>query len=238
MTCDEYREALGALVLGLLDDAEAQDVRAHLEGCAACRAEHDELRRLPRLLGMVPLDQVEHPPLPELDAEALVARVAADRRRAHRRRLVRATAAGLGVAAVAATAGFLLAGSGATAEEPADLTLRATDEATGVWAEVALDDVGWGTRISLELAGVEAGSECSLVAASRTGTTTASHWRVPADVDDYLTIPGAVGLALADIDAFLVVDEAGSTLVEIPHDASAVVAPGSHLDDAGLPAHP
>ena len=37
----ELREMLGALVLGGLSADEAARVRAHLETCADCRAEHD-----------------------------------------------------------------------------------------------------------------------------------------------------------------------------------------------------
>lgn len=47
--CTPYRDELGAHVLGGLEEAEAAAVRAHLDGCASCRAEHE------RLAGAVPL---------------------------------------------------------------------------------------------------------------------------------------------------------------------------------------
>ena len=44
LTHDELREMLALDALGALDGAEADAVRAHLEGCAECRAEWEELR--------------------------------------------------------------------------------------------------------------------------------------------------------------------------------------------------
>ncbi len=46
MRCDRAKEALSALLDGELTAAEADEVRAHLDGCPACRAELDALRRL------------------------------------------------------------------------------------------------------------------------------------------------------------------------------------------------
>jgi anti-sigma factor RsiW len=47
------RMLLGALILGGLPAAEASAVRAHLEICGRCRAEHDELARVPGWLDLV-----------------------------------------------------------------------------------------------------------------------------------------------------------------------------------------
>jgi anti-sigma factor RsiW len=45
---------LGAYVLGGLPADEAAAVRVHLDGCAQCRAEHDELACVPSWLDLVP----------------------------------------------------------------------------------------------------------------------------------------------------------------------------------------
>ncbi|MFB7507673.1 anti-sigma factor family protein [Streptomyces broussonetiae] len=50
---DALRMALGGYVLGALSPAEMEEVRAHLETCDACRAEHEQLAGLPALLEMV-----------------------------------------------------------------------------------------------------------------------------------------------------------------------------------------
>ncbi|TDD65985.1 anti-sigma factor family protein [Actinomadura rubrisoli] len=48
--CGHYRLGLGVYALGRLSRAEADDLGAHLRGCAPCRAELDELRGVADLL--------------------------------------------------------------------------------------------------------------------------------------------------------------------------------------------
>ena len=43
LTCDDLRPLLGGYVLGALEPDEAEAVREHLPGCAACSAEHASL---------------------------------------------------------------------------------------------------------------------------------------------------------------------------------------------------
>ena len=50
MNCAECRENLVACVEGLLDREESLQCQAHLETCAACRAEHAAITRLQRQL--------------------------------------------------------------------------------------------------------------------------------------------------------------------------------------------
>ena len=50
MNCAECRENLVACVEGLLDREESLQCQAHLETCAACRAEHTAITRLQRQL--------------------------------------------------------------------------------------------------------------------------------------------------------------------------------------------
>ncbi|MGI5161506.1 anti-sigma factor family protein [Microbispora sp. CA-102843] len=118
MTCEEVRISLGAHVLGALDDEEAAEVEAHLETCAACRAELAELSGLPPLLARVSAEDIERaaaPPRAVLDgvfadvlAGAAAAEVApaavAPARRGRRSRVLLALAASVVVAAVGGTA--------------------------------------------------------------------------------------------------------------------------------------
>ncbi|WP_226874289.1 anti-sigma factor family protein [Microbispora sitophila] len=70
MTCEEVRISLGAYVLGALDAEETAEVEAHLETCAACRAELAELSGLPSLLARVSAEDIERaaaPPRAVLD---------------------------------------------------------------------------------------------------------------------------------------------------------------------------
>ncbi|MEU0680134.1 MULTISPECIES: anti-sigma factor family protein [Streptomyces] len=48
--CDEFREWLGAYVIGALEPGEDAPVRAHLVDCPACRSECDDLLGVVRLL--------------------------------------------------------------------------------------------------------------------------------------------------------------------------------------------
>ena len=55
----DLRESLGAFVLGQLDQTETARVRAHLDGCEACRAEYDSLAPLAAALRDVDPDFLE-----------------------------------------------------------------------------------------------------------------------------------------------------------------------------------
>src|SRR5919108_5051836 len=48
--CGDYRLGLGVYALGCLPPPEADELRAHLGGCSACRDELAELRRVTELL--------------------------------------------------------------------------------------------------------------------------------------------------------------------------------------------
>ncbi|MDI9581425.1 MAG: zf-HC2 domain-containing protein, partial [Thermobispora sp.] len=107
MTCEETRMSLGVYVLGALDADEEAAVRAHLEACAACRAEAEELSGLTPLLARVTerdIEQVGEPPRAVLDR--LITTAA---RRGRRRRLLLALAASVSVVAHAGTAWLTVA---------------------------------------------------------------------------------------------------------------------------------
>lgn len=219
MTHDELRIATGALALGSLDDDEAAEVRSHLVGCPECQREYEEFRGIPMLLGLVPAGEVlTGPPVAtEAARDELLARVVAERKAKERRGYVNRFAGALALAAAAAVVGFVVAEGTQDDVPPADFTLAATDEATGVWARVDLNDVGWGTKISLALSGVEIGENCRLVAVSDSGgETIASDWTVPETDREYITVPGAVGVHPDEINYFDVVTNDGVLLVRIP----------------------
>ena len=60
LTCAEARERLDDHVDELLDAASSRELEAHLEGCAGCRAELRELRRLLAEAAALP-DEIEPP---------------------------------------------------------------------------------------------------------------------------------------------------------------------------------
>lgn len=117
----QLRELLGAYVLGGLPSETAAGLRAHLDGCAACRAELAELAPLADDLRHVNPDALSDLPVPPVDlGDRIRARIAAERQltqaRAQRDERRRATRQGTRrlVSAVAAVA-VLAAGVGAGA---------------------------------------------------------------------------------------------------------------------------
>lgn len=52
-TCRQVRVLLGVYVLGGLRGGQESRVRAHLERCVRCRAEHAELAEVPAFLDMI-----------------------------------------------------------------------------------------------------------------------------------------------------------------------------------------
>jgi anti-sigma factor RsiW len=75
---DALRVSLGGYVLGTLPPAEMEHVRAHLAGCAECRAEHAQLAGLPALLATVTAAEAAGQTVPAGGdlADRLVARAA------------------------------------------------------------------------------------------------------------------------------------------------------------------
>ena len=62
--CREWRERIGALVLGQLPEEERFATEAHLDGCPACRAEAEALAPLASLLERADPDRLAHAPAP------------------------------------------------------------------------------------------------------------------------------------------------------------------------------
>ncbi|HSF26168.1 MAG TPA: anti-sigma factor [Actinomycetes bacterium] len=231
MTCEQARISLGVYVVGALDDAERAAVRAHLETCRGCRDELAELAGVPRLLARVTLAEAVHGPAqPDDDLlPRLLTRMAAERARHRRQRLVLASAAAVVVLALVASLVGVLAGRG-TSDSPASPpvaaasttpTWSASDATTGVWASVSVTPVAWGSRVHLDLGGVAGGSRCQLVAVSRAGDReVAATWVVPpggyAKGGPGLLVDGGVSLPGGELARFEVVTLDGQLLVTVP----------------------
>ncbi|MFG3494440.1 anti-sigma factor family protein [Streptomyces sp. NPDC047928] len=196
---ESVHDAVGAYVLGILDDADATAFEAHLAGCGLCAARLDEFAGMEPMLAMLaegpgPAERpVVLPPPPEPARpgpgmlDRLVDEVAVKRaqRRRRTRYLVAAAAAliigGPGIAVVA-TSGDTRGNQAETLRDPhptspaedaffqhMDEKIRATDATTRVSATVGLERKGWGTHAVLELKNVKGPLKCRLVAVSKTG---------------------------------------------------------------------
>jgi hypothetical protein len=198
---------VAAYALGVLDQHEIPGYEQHLAHCSSCATELERL--VPATSALADVDPAE---LREVEdfrlANRLLAAVRGQRRQARTRQRL-AVAGGTTVAA--AVAGFALfagatwlagpagpgsvAGPSPTSPAPAATPVgiggpelgqgerfSATGPETGVHADVLLEELGWGTRVSFALSSLPGPQECELVVVRVDGTPeAAATWRVPAD---------------------------------------------------------
>lgn len=221
MTCEEVRLELGAYVLGSLDEAAAAEVREHLDRCPRCRREAEAYGGVASALELVPPEAYGPTEAGAAGLDRVLARVAEERRRSGRQRVL------LGVAAAAATAvlagaGGVALGRGDAAPPPppaASSRVAGRDTGTGVQAAVDVTQRGWGSALRLELDGVRGGQRCRLVAVSADGQREiAATWAVPSAgySGEGLRVDGAVGLQPGVIQRFVVETLDGEPLVSVP----------------------
>ena len=164
----ELRELLGAFVLGQLDDVEAGRVRAHLDGCAACRAERDELAPLAVALRDVDPDVFDVVPVEPgpLLAARIERQVRVERTARSRRTVLRRTATVAAAVVVATGTGAVGYGLGRPAPAPAPAAapvvplepVAVTASTAGVRASADLVAHTWGMEIKLTATGLRSGS--------------------------------------------------------------------------------
>ncbi len=148
--CPEL-EQVGGYVLGALASDERAAYEAHLETCAECRYEYDQLAHLPALLDLAA-------PVPAGGEE----RVVASLRQASRRRRTRTAllAAGTALAGAAAAAVAILGFGIGTAGGPPTPTIAlapASAVASGnAWATAKLRDRATGSIVEFEAGGLPA----------------------------------------------------------------------------------
>ncbi|MGW0550950.1 anti-sigma factor family protein [Streptomyces altiplanensis] len=197
-------DAVGAYVLGILDDADATAFEAHLAGCDHCAAQLDDFAGMEPMMALLAESPGPPPQLTEPSPQLLgrlTGEVAAGRARSRRRALYLVAAAA--VLAVGGPAVTLLATSdgdgrggpagnvagGAHPTSPAEDAffhhmeekVTATDAVTEVSAAVGMEKKGWGTHTVLELKNVRGPLKCSLIAVSKDGEEeTVTSWAVPA----------------------------------------------------------
>ncbi|GAB2761566.1 anti-sigma factor family protein [Streptomyces bullii] len=173
----ERHHDVGAYALGVLDEVEAFRFEDHLMECPRCAAQVTELGPTTRQLMLYrrSTPRFVHPmakPGPRM-LDRLLGEVAA-RQRTGRRRLVFAVAASV-VFAVAAPGAALMASGG---EESVRIT--ATDERSGVWAQVTTEDEAWGSQVELTIKDGAGPRACHLVVIGHDGSEeTVSSWSAP-----------------------------------------------------------
>jgi len=201
--CAGWRGDIGAYVVGALGPVEAGRVKRHLRGCAACRAEYQDLIPVRDWLGrMNPADGMPgYPPPgrpPLVPARSL-------RHRSRRRWL---TTAGTVIAAVA------IAVTTAISAHPAPRGYRAFDAATGVHGQASLHATPAGTQIDLAVTGLPAGQPCILITVSRAGAAVAGTWT--ADNAGTAEITGASAIPVGQLTALHIEAPSHRLLLSIP----------------------
>ncbi len=163
--CREWRESLGAYVLGQLPEHERPALDAHLEGCAECRAELAELEPVARAMPFADPEHVAAPaPLPAGLGERVAAAVAGEQRSARKRRRLQFGLGFATAAAAAAIAAVLLISGGGTAGTTAGE--RHVDFASlppGMEIAATLEPRAFGTEIRMAVEGVPSGTLCRVV---------------------------------------------------------------------------
>ena len=166
----ELREQLGWYALGHGTPEEQAGVRAHLDGCAACRAELAGLAPLAARLGRADADRLDEEPAPPAGlGEAVMARIAAEaplrRRRASSRRGL-AAAAVVGVAAAGFGTGWLAR----PVPDPLPLEPVAVQADPGIEATADVVPHTWGVEVKLTGEGFAAGAVYRVVVTDEDGS--------------------------------------------------------------------
>jgi hypothetical protein len=164
-SCRDWRGDLAALALGNLDEDARVALQAHLDGCAACRAELAELTAVARALPAADTATVTGqtaggaPEPPAGLADVVLGRLAYERarERRHGRRHL-AVILGTAAAAVAAGIGLLVLGASLDADS-ADVDRRVVfaQRPEGVSATAELRAEDYGTHVTLEVDGLSDG---------------------------------------------------------------------------------
>ncbi|GGW93158.1 membrane protein [Streptomyces malachitofuscus] len=210
----ERHRDVGAYALGVLDEAEAFRFEDHLMECPSCAVQVTEFgpaaRQLmlyrsatPRLVN--PLAK----PGPRM-LDRLLSQVAS-RRRAGRRRMLLALAASV-VLAVSAPAIAVMTEDGGDGA----VSIAATDERSGVWAEVTTEERAWGSLLELKVKDGAGPRACHLVVVGRDGSEEmVTSWSVPRHDARPNTMPGGSAMHPEEIARYEVRTSDGEHLVTL-----------------------
>ncbi len=161
--CREWRERIGALLLGQLPEQERIATEAHLDGCPACRAEAEALAPAASLLGRAdPARLGPAPAPPSRLGERIFSRIAAERRAERRRRTrLRLGLAAAAAACAAAVVVVVLSIGGSDRSTPAE-TVAFRSLPRGAFAEATLAPRPWGSEVSVKVYGFRPGTLCQV----------------------------------------------------------------------------
>jgi predicted anti-sigma-YlaC factor YlaD len=202
----EWRELIGAYVLGGLEADEAARVEAHLDGCEHCRREAEALAPLQTLLNRAEVSRIAAAPRPPARLGRRVMARIREESRARRRQRVRLALAG--AVAALALGGAIIAGAGllsssdGTAPTERVVSWKAPHGAFEVAA--TLTQRSFGTELQMTVWGVREGTLCHVSVREADGET------VPAGTFHYWHTEGE---APPTLSAAVSLDEAKALIV-------------------------
>jgi len=206
---------LSAHVLGLLTPDEQTAVERHLDTCAQCRAEWEDLRAMTRTLDELPDEALlEGPPDSDLVLHRALREIREERARERRRRLltrgIAAAVVGAALLGGGVVAGQALAPQAPTASVTASgQTFESTQGA--VTAAITVTPANGWVRLAANVKGVPAGEHCRLVVVAKDGTEEiAGGWVVPPQGEaGGVHLDGAAGIAPDQVQSIVVENTAG-----------------------------
>jgi Putative zinc-finger len=155
---DHVRPLLGAFVLGHLEPADVTAVRAHLEGCAACRVEAAELAAVAGLLPMADPERLGTPAEPpQAMLDQVLTRIERERGvlgRARRRSVAVRVGAVAAVLALVAVVGQVALGP---PEPSGGEVVALTAARPGVLGEAVLHEDPTSTWVEITTSGLSSG---------------------------------------------------------------------------------
>jgi anti-sigma factor RsiW len=158
-SCRQWRELLGAHVLGGLAAEERVALDAHLEGCAECRAERAGLAPMAEILPLADPQWLDAAPAPPGSLGRRVARRVATERRNQRRRRIRVGFA-LGGATAVATAALAVLLIGGSQPAPAGQQVEFAHLPHGVRIAAHLEPRPYGSEVNVYVHGMQRGTRC------------------------------------------------------------------------------
>lgn len=169
--CREWRERLGAYVLEQLTEDESAATAAHIEGCAACRAEAESLAPIAELLPKADPARLGAAPAPPTElADRIAARIAREGGLMQRRRRRLAIGFSGAVAAAAAAAVLLVVVLSPSGSGSAVQTVSFKSMPRGVAIEATLEPRPFGTEIRMNVRGIRSGTLCRVFLRRADGT--------------------------------------------------------------------
>lgn len=207
--------ALGAYVLGAVDNEDRHAIEAHLRECQSCRDDLVDLAPLPGLLNRVLADGSTVPE-PEPGAATPVSGKRRSARSGLRRSLQAVAAAGLVVVGLAVGTLTPERRPDPTTAPAGQIVVTRTDGSSQVNARAALTPQPWGTRIELRLRDLTLATRCQLVVHGKDGSHEVSGTWTTASYANAVDVPAATSMRLDDIAYLTVRTSEGSQLVRLP----------------------